>query len=91
MEGFCMHGIGWLGHPQRRTDGKLSHETVNRDPGGRETKGRVLRRSGEVYGECKGSEMNWVNVLWFPMEEVVNIVDERLSKAKLTQWTRRMS
>jgi hypothetical protein len=57
----------------------------------RKTKKRILRRSGEVYGECKGSEMNWVNVLWFPLEEVINRTGETLSKAKLTQWTRRMS
>ena len=33
MDGFCVYGIGQLGHPQRRTDEKLSHGTVNRDPG----------------------------------------------------------
>ena len=33
MDGFCVYGKGRLGHPQRRTDEKLSHETVNRDPG----------------------------------------------------------
>ena len=32
-DGFCEYGIGRLGHPQQRTEGKLSHEMVNRDPG----------------------------------------------------------
>ena len=31
IDGFCIYRA--LGHPQRRTDEKLSHETVNQDPG----------------------------------------------------------
>jgi len=33
IDGFCVYGIEWLGHPQRRTDEKLSHEMVNRGLG----------------------------------------------------------
>lgn len=57
----------------------------------RKTKKQILGRSVEVYRESKGSEMNWVDVLWFPIEEVVNGAGETPSKAKLTQWTRRVS
>ena len=59
---------------------------------GEERRERILRRSVEVYREeSKGSEVNWINALWFPERTVFSTTGQRLPRVKLTQWTRRMS